>query len=193
METIAARERRRVACIGTSFWCTLMHSTSAGCRCDSIASVRYGRNVFGGEGEDLFLDRSKTIFRSGLPTGSLTLTYVPTSSWTSQEHCEDRWTIRRISRKTHGRQEMCNARDARHTFWPLIWIFDIQSPAAKACLFITNYGIHTLMMTLKARLTFNYSHKIVLCWIIYRLTSIKHSLGKKQFSDVWRNGCLRVL
>jgi len=77
--------------------------------------------------ESLFLDRSKNIFRSGLPTGSLTLTYVPMSSWTPQGHREDRWTIRRISRKTYGRQEMSNARNAWHTFWPLIWIFDIQS------------------------------------------------------------------
>lgn len=86
--------------------------------------------------ESLFLDRSKTIFRSGLPTGSLTLTYVPMSSWTSQGHREDRWTISCMSRKTHGRQKMSNARNARHTFWLLIWIFDIQPIAAEACKFI---------------------------------------------------------
>jgi len=62
---------RRVACIGASLEHLDAFYLSATAATRSLR-VCNDRNVFGG----LFLDRSKTIFRSGLPTNSLTLTYV---------------------------------------------------------------------------------------------------------------------
>lgn len=57
----------------------------------------------------LFLDRSKIIFRSGLPTGGLTLTYVPTSSWTPRRSAD----IRRTSTERRAVARKWATREAR--------------------------------------------------------------------------------
>lgn len=65
-----------VACIRTNLiYLDALYLSAVVCG----SSVHNDCNVFG----DLFLDRSEIIFRSGLPTGILTLTYVyvPTFSW----------------------------------------------------------------------------------------------------------------
>lgn len=80
-----------------------MHSTSR-LPLRLVPSVCNDRNVFGG----LYLDRSKSIFRSGLPTDSLTLTYVhvPVSSRHRRDTAKTGGPLSASAEKMYDR--MCN-------------------------------------------------------------------------------------